>query len=39
MLANIITLSRVLLTFLVIAPFGHHPPLNIALIFAIISQV
>lgn len=35
MLANIITVTRTLLTFCVIAPFGHHSTLDIALIFTI----
>ena len=35
MLANIITLSRLLLTFVVIALFGRHPTLDIVLIFSI----
>jgi len=35
MLANIITLSRLLLTFVGIAVFGQHNPLDFALIAAI----
>lgn len=36
MLANIITISRLLFTFVVIALFGHHRTLDIALIFTIV---
>ncbi len=35
MLANTLTISRILLTFWVIALFGRHPTLDIALIFSI----
>ena len=35
MLANLITLTRILLTLCVIAAFGHHRTLDIALIFTI----
>jgi len=35
MLANTITIARILLTFVVVALFGKHRPLDIALIFSI----
>ena len=35
MVANTISLSRVVLTFVVVSVFGHHPSLDIALIFTI----